>query len=502
MYHFIDDWSDGKRIRQYDDILPRMELFRRFQQPVTLVTLDYLPMRWQELYKHRLFDVPEVNMFNVLQDARNIPERIITLDELQFPEDAIVFPARGIGQVFLHGKLIAKVYTDIYQHGRIDRVELFDAAKHRTQEYTYDARGFLSSARHYNDRNEITLQEFFAPDGCLRIRRFPENGKDIWELIAPIYGQTRFESLRELETLFLKYYIGSKDAADWFFFAGTLRLHNIYLGTGLAKSRQAVMSLTELWGRQTLDNQSLEFQLAETYCHVVVNSDYLLSFMAEKADARQIPLKLEKMPVWPVGATPGASMSFKEEIVLWVLNGLSDDELTIVYDQMLRLMQEFPAMALYLAGDKRVSQIESWLKRDLGDDFKFPRKGGFLEGKAEQEGIRKLRVRTYPDAGESSLPGLVNDARMILDTGAIPSDFLNVQAVSKQIPQFTRLESNYLLAGETGEVIQDLSKVAEKMAPYLHNLPRWSAARLAIRDLGTQYYSRPAMVRWLQLLAN
>jgi accessory Sec system protein Asp1 len=502
MYHFIDDLSDGKRIRQYDDILPRLRLFAQFGAPVTLVTLDYLPMRWQELYKHRLFDFAEVNMFNVLQDAVNLPERVMTLSELQWPAEAIIFPSRGVGQVFLHGQLIAKAFTDIYQHGRIDRVELFDENQHRTTEYMYDARGFLSSARYYNVTNDITLQEFFAPDGRLRIRRFPEAGKDVWELEEPIYGQARFESLRELETHFLRDYIGQQAPTDWFLFAGTLRLHNIYLGTGWGKTKQAVMSVTELWGRPTLDNPSLEFQLTENYRHVVVNADNLADFLRERLHEHDVPLDPEIMPVWPVGSTPGRSMSFKEEIVLWALNGLSDEELTIVYDEILSLMGRFPAMALYLVGDQRVNRVNDWLKRDLADAYKFPRKGGYLEGKAEQEGVRKPRVRVFQDASEQDIPNLVNDARMVVDLGRIPSDFLNVQAISRQIPQFNRVASRYLVPGDTGEVVEDLGQLQSIMAPYLHNLPRWSAVRLATRDLGTQYYSRPTFERWMRLLTD
>ena len=208
MLFFLNDGIQENKSGIEHAQIKRLKLFKQFKQPAKIVTRQYS----NELHlvtKHaNIADEDFVNLFDYFQNARIVPQKDVTIRDIQIDPhwrrqaDGINYSYSRNG----HRILYVRRRNDAKKH--IINLQYFDHFGKLLNVKWYDVRGFISVEQVYDWQGNITTENYFQPDGKLVLQLAHMKDKrgqkvDTYHLFD-YHGQDyQFTGLDELTTFFL-----------------------------------------------------------------------------------------------------------------------------------------------------------------------------------------------------------------------------------------------------------------------------------------------------------
>ena len=103
---------------------------------------------------------------------------------------------------------------------------------------------------------------------------------------------------------------------------------------------------------------------------------------------------------------------------------------------------------------------------------------------------------------EMSVSQTLREQRIVVDLQAIPDQFLQIAAMSMGIPQITVRETDYMVDGKNGILIQDLSDLPDALHYYLSSIAHVNQAQIASYELGSQFTTRQLVQSWKEVIED
>jgi accessory secretory protein Asp1 len=95
---------------------------------------------------------------------------------------------------------------------------------------------------------------------------------------------------------------------------------------------------------------------------------------------------------------------------------------------------------------------------------------------------------------------LLQEARVYIDSGALPDLWLQSQAVSAGVPQIIRREDEFLLMGINGVVCLELDALFPAAGRFLDRLRKWNQALVADAALLEEFTADKLLTQWQEIL--
>ncbi|MGM9907519.1 glycosyltransferase [Limosilactobacillus sp.] len=208
MLFFLNDGIQENKSGIEHAQMKRLKLFKQFEQPAMIVTRQYS----NELHlvtKHAgIADADFVNLFDYFQNARVIPQKDVTIKDIQI-DPHWQRQADGINYSYSrngHRILYVRRRNDAKKH--VINLQYFDHYGKLLNVKWYDVRGFISVEQVYDWQGNITTENYFRPDGKLVLQLAHMKDKrgqkvDTYHLFDYQGQDFQFTGLDELTSFFL-----------------------------------------------------------------------------------------------------------------------------------------------------------------------------------------------------------------------------------------------------------------------------------------------------------
>ncbi len=208
MLFFLNDGIQENKSGIEHAQMKRLKLFKQFKQPAMIVTRQYS----NELHlvtKHAgIADADFVNLFDYFQNARVIPQKDVTIKDIQI-DPHWQRQADGINYSYSrngHRILYVRRRNDAKKH--VINLQYFDHYGKLLNVKWYDVRGFASVEQVYDWQGNITTENYFRPDGKLVLQLAHMKDKrgqrvDTYHLFDYQGQDFQFTGLDELTSFFL-----------------------------------------------------------------------------------------------------------------------------------------------------------------------------------------------------------------------------------------------------------------------------------------------------------
>lgn len=150
--------------------IQRLNLFKKYNQPAMIVTRRYSNVLHKVLDDSGIDDGHFVDMFDYFQEARLVPTKKITIDDLLI-DKSLDRRADGNNYSYLrNGHQVLYVRRNNDSAKTIINVQYFDHYGKLLKVSWYDNRGFLSVDHLYDWHGHISTENYYTPTGKLVIQ--------------------------------------------------------------------------------------------------------------------------------------------------------------------------------------------------------------------------------------------------------------------------------------------------------------------------------------------
>ena len=94
----------------------------------------------------------------------------------------------------------------------------------------------------------------------------------------------------------------------------------------------------------------------------------------------------------------------------------------------------------------------------------------------------------------------MREQRLIVDLREVPTLYLQISAISMGIPQLVSRETQFLVDGKNGRVIQGKDELFQALQFYLDVLSNWNDAMVASYELGKKFSTAELIEKWKEVI--
>ena len=167
-------------------------------------------------------------------------------------------------------------------------------------------------------------------------------------------------------------------------------------------------------------------------------------------------------------------------------------------------VQLFTRRAEYDRKDRILEQVREYLK-SAGLPVEWGRKDQretVAENDVDRQETIDARFFVEQCVDELSVSKCVREQRVVVDMRKSPRLYLQIMAVSAGIPQITIRETQFVEHGKNGQVLQDMSQLADALGFYLDGLSNWNDAMVHSYELGRRYSSEALINQWKEVIGS
>lgn len=208
MLFFLNDGIQENKSGIEHAQIKRLNLFKHFQQPAKIVTRQYSNELHLVTRHAGIADEDFVNLFDYFQNARLVPQKDITIKDIQIDSD---WQRKTDGNNYVYSRhghqiLYVRRRNDAKKH--IINLQYFDHFGKLLKVKWYDVRGFISVEQVYDWQGNIATENYFQPDGKLALQLAHFKDKRDHEIktyhLFDYHGRDyQFTGLDELTAFFL-----------------------------------------------------------------------------------------------------------------------------------------------------------------------------------------------------------------------------------------------------------------------------------------------------------
>lgn len=170
MLFFLNDGIQENKSGIEHAQIQRLNLFKTFKKPAKIVTRQYSNELHRIIAHAGIADEDFVNLFDYFQEACTVPQKSVTIKDLQINPEWQRKPD-GINYAYYrngHQLLYVRRRNDAQKH--IVNVQYFDHFGQLLKVSWYDVRGFISVEQVYDWQGKIATENYFQPSGKLALQ--------------------------------------------------------------------------------------------------------------------------------------------------------------------------------------------------------------------------------------------------------------------------------------------------------------------------------------------
>ncbi|PHK50137.1 accessory Sec system protein Asp1 [Staphylococcus edaphicus] len=487
MKYFIPAWYDKekwwrnqsvpfyhqRKISEFDEMISLMHMHHQNNVDFQTLVLNYHPDLRTFLHRHDLFEINYWSLFDDIQGFQHQTPKPIDFKVLKWPE----------GTEFVYTPYLVRCITDkneysnIYfnQDGYIVWVEVFEQ-KVRTKRYILDDRGFLSAIRYFDSDGHPEKQEYMTINGdCILTENIKTDEVMVAETYLEMFNTSSYARMDLLIQEKLAAYLTKRKDVNAVIIAADER-HNTFLSSKL-ESFKICFSIFK----------NRNYPMSETQLSSIKHSDYWLvdlvdsEQMLEKYKIQQdISSKIMRITPFDAQVFPNISSQLYETYIgIWI-DGLSDEALQTLLNQMIIYIGQNDDMRIILLSQKEAKDAPTWLKeqikeindsRNTIDETEDSIAALLAE---EEEYITVIELEHVPF--ETDIIEIISKLRIIIDLNQEPNLFLQISSISACIPQINIRHTDYVKDKVNGLVISDINSVLPALDYFLGHLKNWNYA--------------------------
>lgn len=215
MLFFLNDGIQENKSGIEHAQIKRLNLFKKFNQPAKIVTRQYSNELHLITAHAHIMDEDFVNLFDYFQNACQVPQRDVTIRDIQIDP---TWKRQADGNNYSYSRnghrlLYVRRRNDAKKH--IINLQYFDHFGKLLNVKWYDVRGFISVEQVYDWKGNIATENYFQPDGKLVLQLAhlkDKRGKEVKSYhLFDYHGQDyQFTGLDELTRFFLDQLVTDK----------------------------------------------------------------------------------------------------------------------------------------------------------------------------------------------------------------------------------------------------------------------------------------------------
>ena len=493
-YFEIPDWTTSEGSNPFDETLARTRLLQQAGMAPTIINLDWTPRLRAYQQRDGWQDQPVLGLYDDLQLATDVQERVLSIRDLNWPSDVLFFTTDGGLFVYQGATRIAEAFMNPMMTDRLDVVRYF-ADGQVVAENRYDYRGFLSQRIEY-ENGQPTTRRFYSPGGRLRgFYIFTEQQQASLSLTEPFYGRDVFYDETDLQAHYLQHLLTDVVGES----AVIVNATNAKLAVVARVTTSLAHVTLNVSSRDNLTPDMDQLQALQARgSQVVTTTAHQKAQLVKQLSAETV----QQIVAWPTRPDSfGTSSQYREEIVAWyVPNFEGSYERQVTFEKLMQLMVAYPMMAVWIVGDGPAMDFYlQWAQETLGDEFYFPKEYSTYKQQKNDEVKPRVALKIATDA-QTTYRALL-PARMILDLGDQPDDFVGSTALTLGVPYFTKVPSDFMVVGDNGALVTTVDELDTGLSQYLYRLNEWTQARTFAESFAKRFDSAHLVSAWQQVLS-
>lgn len=472
MIYVLPQWNTGTpTIPDFNAAVKQVQLFdEQSPEEVKIISLNFAPQITADLAARNLDHIDVISFFESIQRSELVNDQNPHFEDFNWPKNIKVVTTDIAYFVYKDGhELYAKAYIDRNEKAYISAVDIFKNDKISIH-YDLDERGFIGRAATYdNEGQTIIKEEFYAPDGQLRMsHEFNADGSDnVLHIVEGYLGSKDYETMSSMQTKFLNQLAKKMNPEDKIILEYSKANHE------LVKNAQIIQPV--YLSIPNVDQFDAEDGMTELYKHFVVMSERQMELLKQKAP--QIAEHATIIPAMTTSFTTyDLSTTDTGQNVVWV-DSKDQDDREIIIKQLDSALKKNPEMVLH------VYNSENFTEDDL-NKFSEP----------NRERVQKID----PKIPELELDERFKSFRVTVDLGKYPDQYVQTHALTISIPQIVSNPTEYNKE-EISTTIITSSQVEKTITYFLDNLSNWGAGRQTTMFAAEEFYSTKMIDRWNKL---
>ncbi|MBM6999953.1 accessory Sec system protein Asp1 [bacterium] len=508
-------WYRARTVTEFDDTVKQVQLFfRRHVAPFRILLLSHSPNFRHFLHRQGVYHAPYWSCFDAMQGVRSRAMRPFSLYDLTWPEDVSFVYTPFAVLAMRDGAKYAQV--EFAEDGNMFRVDLFkDGARVSTN--LYDDRGFVSCQVAYKG-GEAVRQRFFDEQGVWKFARYVGDGhvvvnpKSAWYLRGSgddaeqvPYRRQRYERIDDVIAEVLRDRLADTSPADVFTIAMHPR-HAQVLDEVLANRPKVLSFFGRRMGEGCLSPAGRRL-LDAAACVVADRQDTAATVRGLMGD-RHAPLRV--ITPYETRVEFGVSQHLRVQNVLVAVDALDDDLFDAAVVALARYVRTrnsrarvclFTRSSRYEARSGLLERVRAALRRAGLDPGMAGEAQGSSENGLSEEDAPAVVFSVQQCVDELRVSRTIREQRVVVDLSPLPDQFLQISAMSMGIPQVTTRETDYVVDGRNGRVLQGASGLADAVDYYLSSVEHFNEAQIASYDLGSRFTADQLVKAWKEVIA-
>lgn len=505
-------WYLPRKQSEFDDTIKQIQLFHRSKSyEYEIALLSYTPNLRHFLHRQGIYRAPYWSCFDSIQTVTRKKVRPLSFYSFKWPEGIEFKYTSFLVDAYLHGEKYASV--DFGEDGNPIQVDLYENGI-VTRRNLYDDRGFLSSTIVFS-YGRASYHDYLDEEGVWKIREYMSDGhveinpaNDGYNLAEGFtaqrirYKKDSYSSMTELIREVFKSYVG-RCAGSTIFCVAMHDNHIDILKNELVHRSTMISVYSDRYSFSCKDDIQ---KIVDTVNYIITDSKNNIRKMSELFNLDDAHI----IDITPFDSRVdfGNSSQLKVKNIMVPIDGIEDR----IFIQLLKILGEYimehedTNVVIFTRepGVNVCQKLEERINRILGiDTNRFIWADGQesdVEDDLDEQQHIKLRFEIAQCVDEMAVSRCIREQRVVLDMRKIPDLYLRIAAVSTGLPQILCTESQYVVDGKNGFLIDELRKVPEKLGYYLDSLANWNEANVYTYELGQQYTTDKLLMRWKEVI--
>lgn len=513
-----NEWTENEQIwytrrmhTEVDDTVKQLQLFdRKSEFTSQTLLLHYAPNYRHFLHRQGLLHSKYWSLFDVIQNIKVKRPAILSFHDLAWPEN-VEFIYSPFDVIAMRGN---EKYATIEfgEDGNMIQIDLFQGNELRRRNI-YDDRGFMSSTTVFRE-GKWSYRQYLDEKGIWRICQYSDGHVDVnsnakeysiaMDGIEYAYSfkKQKYDTLEEvIEEVFANYVKLVKE--DNIYCVAMHPQHSLLLSHVL-KDKKTILSFYNDRCYPQKDSGSLE--LVKQAKYIIANSKNVIISIGLKDISTVSPV----IDITPFDSRVdfGNSLQIKEQNILVTVDHLEDEMFEKMIVVLMQYMQKnsaarvnlFTRNATWNMEDQLLTKTQHFLEKNgYSSEYAIKEMHQAQENQLEEPLPILFVVRQCVD--ELSVSKCLREQRIVVDMELNPDLFLQISAISMGVPQIVRKQTDYVIDGKNGRVVQDIPDLEKVLGYYLDTLKHWNEAMIESYEIGKKFTSDSLVKQWEGVIA-
>lgn len=536
MRYLLPNWPQMPQLLEEESMVNLAHLFSQHDQEFELLFLTPDPWLRRTLKENWLLPENWWSVFDAIQGVTIQTGQPVDIEDLGLPKDAERVFSQSQITINRQDRLYASI--NAFPSGFILSVVLPNGQQGKEKRF-YDDRGFLSYSQMRGADDQVIQCQWFDMTGAVVMTQDQSGAVTIADTQTERFLRQHYDNLDQVIFEKLAEHLEPDADPELITMAGM----DQPLLRRLMVDYPVTMLVEEHLSQK--ERQSVISNAAQAV-HVVSPTDHFAKQLQTAIPAKATT-EIQVIPPYATKLALGVSNETDQTIIMWNVNGLNDDRLAVVYQQLLEaLVKEERRRLLVIAdSDDQAAQLQRQAGQFLAEQEGVGTDSGVFtqiqeavkqwedvsanskvkienaqmpapktqQDEPSDESVHRqqiafqiFRMLTHihfvvnPKVGQ--LKQWLANSRLLVDLGDQPNLLLQIGAISAAIPQINRHPTGYVQNQVNGRIIDEDRELKTALKAYLEILSKWNRTVVANVKMIDQHDDDQLMRLWKKVLTR